>query len=117
MTDEVNHPSGQSEICGCFRDPNQFLNVEKELGMDGHFSEVSLLNCSICGQKWLRVFYGIEAFTASGRWYLGAINLEEASNLTSMNAKNTLESLTWYFYGGCYFGGMSGKTSGKNYLD
>jgi hypothetical protein len=45
--------------------------VDKELGMDGRFAQVSLLVCSRCGQQWLRYSYEVEAFSASGRWYLG----------------------------------------------
>jgi len=81
--------------------------------MDGNFAEVSILVCSLCGQRWLRYFYELEAFTASGRWYLGAITAEQASLLTAENAKATLEGLSWYFYGGSYYEGKSGRTSGK----
>jgi len=81
--------------------------------MDGNFAEVSILVCSLCGQRWLRYFYELEAFTASGRWYLGAITAEQASLLTAENAKATLEGLSWYFYGGSYYGGKSGRASGK----
>jgi hypothetical protein len=85
--------------------------------MDGNFAQVSLLTCSVCGQKWLRYFYEIEAFTASGRWYLGAIQAEQAALLTIENAKATLEELSWYFYGGSYYGGRSGRTSGRIFLN
>ena len=84
--------------------------------MDGNYAEVSLLICSVCGQSWLRYFYEIEAFPASGRWYLGAIKAEQASRMKVENAKATLESLSWYFYGGSYFEGRRGKTSGRIYL-
>jgi len=84
--------------------------------MDDHYAEVSLLVCSSCGQRWLRYFYELEAFTASGRWYLGAITGEQAARLTAENAKATLESLNWYFYGGSYYWGKSGKTSGRIWL-
>ena len=83
--------------------------------MDYYFAEVSLWICSACGQKWVRYFYELEAFTASGRWYLGAIHPEQGSFLTADNAARILESLDWYFYGGSYYGGRSGRTSGKIY--
>ena len=54
--------------------------------MDYYFAEVSLWICSACGQKWVRYFYELEAFTASGRWYLGAIHPEQGSFLTADNA-------------------------------
>jgi hypothetical protein len=85
--------------------------------MDDNYAEIKLMICSNCGQTWLRYFYEIEAFTASGRWYLGAISDEQASQLTVINAKATLESLSWYFYGGSYYRGRSGKTSGRIYLN
>ncbi len=85
--------------------------------MDGRFAEVSLLICSVCGHHWLRYVYEVEAFSASGRWYLGAINAEQASRLTADRAKATLESLDWYFYGGSYYGGRSGKASGDIFLN
>ena len=107
------HQPEQAKTCGCFSSPYRNLFAAQELGMDDHFAEVSLLTCPACGQKWLRYFYENEAFTASGRWYLGAINLEQASQLTAENAKGILESLRWYFYGGSYYGGKSGKASGK----
>jgi hypothetical protein len=80
--------------------------------MDEHYAEITLLRCSVCSQHWLRYFYELEAFTASGRWYLGAITVEQAAQLTLENAKATLEGLGWYFYGGSYYRGKSGKTSG-----
>jgi hypothetical protein len=88
-----------------------------EPGMDSRFAEVSLLVCPRCGQLWLRYFYEMEAFTASGRWYLGAVTAEQAAGLTAENAKATLEGLNEYFYGGSYFGGRSGKASGPLLLD
>lgn len=84
--------------------------------MDDRYAEVSLHICPVCGQHWLRYFFELEAFTASGRWYLGAINAEQAERLTAENARATLESLSWYFYGGSYFGGKTGKTAGHAHL-
>jgi hypothetical protein len=81
--------------------------------MDENFAEVSLLTCSLCGHKWIRYFYEVESFTASGRWYLGAITAQQASLLVAENAKNILEKISWYYYGGSYFGGRIGKASGR----
>jgi hypothetical protein len=107
----------QAASCGCTIAPHEFLVNDTELGMDADFAQVSLLVCPACGRHWLRYFYELEAFTASGRWYLGAITAEQVSNLTAENAKGTLESLSWYFYGGSYYGGQSGRTSGRIYLN
>jgi hypothetical protein len=84
--------------------------------MDKRYAEVTLLTCPECGAFWLRYHYELEAFTASGRWYLGAITPQQAAHLTADNAKATLEGLDWYFFGGSYFDGRRGKTSGKVWL-
>lgn len=113
MAKEDHHRIEQTASCGCFTEAHHFLISEKELGIDDNFAEVSLLICSVCGQQWLRYFYEIEAFTASGRWYLGAIDAQQASLLTTENAKTILERLNWYFYGGSNYGGKSGRISGR----
>ena len=105
-------PEGEAS-CGCYTAPHDFLITDTELGMDEHFGTASLLICSLCGQRWLKYFYEIEAFTASGRWYLGSISAEQASQISVDNAKTTMEGLNWYFFGGSFYGGKSGKTSGK----
>lgn len=81
--------------------------------MDENFAEVSVMVCRGCGRPWLRYFYEHEAFTSSGRWYLGAIGAAELSALTAGNAKSVLEGLDWYYYGGSYYGGRSGRASGE----
>ena len=83
--------------CGCFTAPHDFLVTEHELGMDEHFGTASLLRCSLCSQRWLMYFYEIEAFTASGRWYLGTVSAEQARHLTAENAKATLENFKLVF--------------------
>jgi len=113
VADENQHIPECDALCGCFTAPYDFLVTDNDLGMDEHFGTASLLRCSLCGQRWLRYFYEIEAFTASGRWYLGAITAEQASRLSADNAKIILERLSWYFYGGSYYGGQSGRASGK----
>jgi len=113
VAEDDHHQPEQAASCGCFSEPHQFLVNNKELGMDDNFAEVSILICSLCGQHWLRYFYEVEAFTASGRWYLGAIQSEQAALLTAKSAKATLDNLSWYFYGGSYYGGRSGRTSGR----
>ena len=105
-------PSEQSGPCICFSQPHSTLRYDRELGMDKHYAEVSLLICSLCGQTWLKYLYEMEAFTASGRWYLGAISAEQASRMTAEDAEATLEGLSWYFYGGSFYGGKSGRSSG-----
>lgn len=103
--------------CDCLANPQDHLVVSKELGMDSRFAEISVLVCQDCGQHWLRYFYEVEAFTASARWYLGPITAEQSSALSAEEAKSVLEGLNWYFYGGSYFYGRSGKTSGPILLN
>ena len=103
---------GSDESCACFNVPYQNLSNYRELGMDESFAEVSVLVCRGCGQHWLRYFYEHEAFTSSGRWYLGALTAEQLPALTANNAKSLLEGLGWYYYGGSYYDGRSGKASG-----
>jgi hypothetical protein len=116
VAEDQNQP-GQASSCACFTAPLRSLVNSRELGMDRNFAEVSLLTCPVCGQQWLRYFYEVEAFTASGRWYLGTLTAEQAARLTTDNAKATLESLSWYFYGGSYYQGRSGRVSGTTYLN
>lgn len=103
--------------CNCLAAPQDHLFVSRELGMDSRFAEVSVLVCRDCGQHWLRYFYEVEAFTASARWYLGPITAEQSSALSTEEAKSLLEGLSWYYYGGSYFHGRGGKTSGPILLN
>ena len=107
-----NQQLDSNEPCTCFVVPHKNLSNYRELGMDKSFADVSVLVCQHCGQHWLRYFYEHEAFTASGRWYLGAITPGQLSSLTPDGAKPLLEGLHWYYYGGSYYDGESGKTSG-----
>ena len=115
--DTARPPRGAQRRCDCFDVAYQHLTAYKELGMDRRYAEASVLVCRRCGQHWLRYFYEVEAFTASGRWYLGAISTEQAAALTAETARQTLERLAWYFYGGSYFNGRVGKTSGALLLN
>jgi len=112
MTNTEHQQPESAGTCTCFRAPNRSLTLVKDLGMERHYAEVTQLTCPVCGQNWLRFFYELEAFTASGRWYLGAIDAQQAANLTVENAQTILENLDWYFYGGSYFGGKIRKGSG-----
>ncbi len=112
MAEEEHHLKAQ-EACACFAVPLSHLLSAKELGLDSRFAEVSLLVCRDCGQHWLRYFYEVEAFTNSGRWYLGAITPEQFATLTCAQAKDVLARLNWYYYGGSYYAGRSGKTAGE----
>lgn len=105
--------STASARCPCLGTPFDGLSTYRELGMDAWLGEATLLYCRRCGRYWLRYFYEVEAFSQSGRWYLGVLSAAVLASLGLANAKETLEELGWYFYGGSYYGGQSGKTSGK----
>jgi hypothetical protein len=105
------------EFCECLVAPPDHLTIVKELGLDRYFAEVSVWVCRDCGRRWLRYFYEVEAFTGSGRWYLGAITSEQSAVLIAEHAKETLEALDWYYYGGSYYDGRKGRASGKFVLN
>ena len=107
-----NQPPDSDDSCLCFQTPYQSLSIYRELGTDRAFAEATVLICRSCGRHWLRYFYEREAFTASGRWYLGALAPGQLSALTADSAKSVLESLSWYYYGGSYYEGRSGRASG-----
>jgi hypothetical protein len=113
----VSHGLQVPGSCDCLDAPQDHLVAFRELGMDRRFGEVSILVCRDCGQYWLRYFYEVEAFTRSGRWYLGPITEAQASLLSAEEAKSVLEGLSWYYYGGSYFNGRSGKSSGPILLN
>ena len=100
------------EACLCFTAPSMRLISVKELGLDNHLAEISVLICQDCGQHWLRYFYEVEPCTGSGRWYLGAITPDQFTALTVERAKGTRENLSWYYYGGSYFQGRDDRSSG-----
>lgn len=114
-TAEESRPPGTAS-CSCLDEPQGQLIPFRELGMDSHYAEVSILVCRQCGQYWLRYFYESEFFSHSGRWYLGPISEERAKSLIAEDAKQVMEGLSWYYYGGSYFGGRGGKSSGEIWL-
>jgi hypothetical protein len=95
--------------CRCFNEPSADLQENLAIGTDSHFGEGTLLRCGKCDQLWLRYFYENEAFSRSGRWYLGPVPLPV---IDPEQVKGTLEAMEWYFYGGSYYDGRTGKASG-----
>ncbi len=107
----------QAADCSCQVSLPGELRFFRDLGMDSRFAEVSLHVAPACGHYWLRYYYVVEAFTASGRYYLGLLPAEQAATLTAAEARGALEDLPWYYYGGSYFDGRSGKASGPIHLN
>lgn len=99
--------------CGCLHAPGEQLSVRRELGMDSAYAEATVLACRACGRHWLRYFYEHEAFTGSGRWYMGHIPTSRSLALAAGEAKRVLERLEWYHVGGSYFGGRVSQGRGK----
>jgi len=102
-----------SEACKCFLEPNRDLAVKHIFGMDENYADVALMECPMCGTAWLQYTYEVEGFTGSGRWYLGLLSPAQATQLSAANALELLEGMRWYFFGGSYFGGQTGRSSGK----
>lgn len=108
------HPRAPGpEPCPCLETPYEGLATVRELGADARWGEATLLDCRRCGRTWLRYFYELEAFSRSGRWYLGVIAPEQARLLRAADARALLESLPWYYCGGSYYGGRVHRTAGK----
>jgi hypothetical protein len=100
-------------LCPCQTDPAAPLDDERYLGMDRDFADVTLRRCSRCGQAWLHYLYEMEAVTASGRWFRGAVADERAGTITAVDARQVLGTLPWYWKGGSYFGGTVSRGSGE----
>ncbi len=83
----------------------------------GRFGEVSIKTCKLCGNKWLYYFVEYEAFTASGRWYMGLVSEEVARTVTPETAVSVLESLEWRISGGSYFRSTGRKGAGPIRVD
>ncbi len=80
---------------------------EKYIGVDptnGRYGDVDLRTCRDCGRRWLHYRAEYEAFTASGRWIVGILPDELPMPLTPENAVPILNSLSWYIYGGGFYG-------------
>ena len=101
-----------AKVCGCPEEMPDRLIEDTALGMDERYGEVTLLNCGECGQVWLRYFYENEAFSRSGRWFMGPLNREQLEIVKAANALGILAGLDGYFYGGSYFDGKIGVASG-----
>jgi hypothetical protein len=114
--DAAMNDSNAAKTCECQTNPARDLVSIHELGLDERYGQITVLACQRCGQFWLKYFYENEGFTASGRWYLGAISPDQCSSLTVENTISTLEKLDWYFVGGSYFGGQVSQGSGKIFL-
>ena len=105
-----------SATCPCLRPPHARADYsEQAVGIDhtaGRFGEVSIRRCKRCARPWLHYFGEYEAFTASGRYFLGEISEEMAETVTPESAPAILASLQSYWRFGSYFGDRQGLSSG-----
>jgi hypothetical protein len=81
-------------------------------GTDKTHGEAEVKWCLLCGRFWLRYLIEEEAFSNSGRWYLGEVSPYQASRITADQVRSEFEIMSRYFYGGSYYEGRSGLTSG-----
>ena len=81
----------RSSHCRCLVAARGDLELVRDLGLDDHLAQVSLLACPECGTYWLRYSYEVEAFTGSGRWFLGTLPARQVLALTVASARETLE--------------------------
>jgi hypothetical protein len=88
-------------ICDC---PSH-LEILQELGVDAQFGKITVWRCDACHQLWLRCQYDDEAFSHSGRWFMGAISQQQLDGLHSDAAREFLDTLPGYVCGGSYFDG------------
>lgn len=93
--------------CPCQTPPFDYKDLpRRRIGVDtteGRYADVSIEQCTRCGQRWLRYFFENESFSRSGRWYRGPISEETAQQVTPDNATEILQQIGWYFRGGSYF--------------
>jgi hypothetical protein len=108
--------------CICLNGPLRFDQYDEisYIGVDetnGRYGDVTLKQCKHCGRYWLHYLVEYEAFTGSGRYYMGLITPEAAKGLKPEDAVEYLNSLEWHLYGGAYFGGRKGKSTGAVWVD
>jgi hypothetical protein len=92
----------------------------RDAGVDttnGRYGQVEIWQCRICGRLWLRYAVEYEAYSSSGRYFMGLITPEAANALSADGGVEYLNSLEWHLYGGSYFGGEKGRSTGKVHVD
>ena len=111
-----------TQPCICLNEPLTFdqYNKVKFIGIDetnGRFGEVNIWQCKRCGQHWLHYLVEYEAFSKSGRYFMGLIPPELAETLSPDAAVDYLSKLDWHLYSGSYFDGRKGKSTGQVHVD
>jgi hypothetical protein len=109
----LDHPEDGSGLNGNFDYRNFF---ECHVGRDEHYGNVSIWKAIRHQCHWLCYDYENRSFSESGQWYHGLLTPELLTSVTVENAKPILESLDWYYAGGCYFRGRVSRRKGSIYL-
>lgn len=111
-----NRAPAEHSKCICLDLPLPFYHYEelKHIGVDlinGRYGQVTLKRCLHCQRLWLHYFVEYEAFSRSGRYFMGVITPQAAETITAETAVEYLESLDWHLYGGSYFDGKAGRST------
>jgi hypothetical protein len=106
----------RSASCGCLEAGPTDAD-SSYLGTDRNYADIHLLRCRACGATWLRYYFVIEAFSRSGRWYLGLVPEDRVAEIREDNALAILNALDWHIAGGSYFDGKVHRRSGPTGLD
>lgn len=106
----------------CLDEPMASDHYEEvgDIGVDttnGRYGNVTVRQCRLCGRYWLHYHVEYEAFTGSGRYFMGLITREAARVLSPDAAVEYLNGLDWHLYGGSYFGGLKGRSTGEIPVD
>jgi hypothetical protein len=110
--------SAASVDCPCLQSAQGYLNYLdiRSVGVDPtqhRYGEVTVKQCKHCGRLWLHYFVEYEAFSESGRWFMGLITPEQAEAMTPEKAIDYLDTLDWHLQGGSYFRTASRRSTGK----
>jgi hypothetical protein len=110
------------KACPCLHEPQPFdrYTLVRSVGVDethGRYGEVTIRECRQCGRWWLHYAVEYEAFTGSGRYFMGLIRPRVARSLAPDEAVAYLERLRWHLYGGSYYDGRKGRSRGEIQVD
>lgn len=115
-------PPSEHSKCVCLDLPLPFYHYEevRHVGVDpqnGRYGQVTLRRCLHCQRLWLHYFVEYEAFSRSGRYFMGLITPEAAETITAETAVEYLDRLDWHLYGGSFFGRAGRSTTRGVYVD
>jgi len=107
--------TGFDADCACLTGL-QPIPLYRDVGTDvvnSSYGEVDIVLCGDCGRHWLRFFIEFEAFSRSGRWYLGRIESPYLDQMTPELAIPYLSKLDWFIRGGSFYDGKVSRSRGR----